>query len=162
MQAEQVPSPEFIALKCNDAQLFHAFPLSHRILIYLTAALDKDSYSGENLEKHFPILKVLMDPTFSKVPSVKMQWYLLTSLESICANCLPELTDKFMFFLLHLYNSDLLDEDVIREWNENTRSEFTLEDVPDEVLVQVRKGAKRFIDHLDAEADDEDGTTFRE
>ncbi|KAG6540839.1 hypothetical protein Mapa_017817 [Marchantia paleacea] len=98
--------------------------------------------SKEVKEKKLYLAKVATDEA--------SQLLLLSTLETFCAPCTPEVGKEIAFILKVLYDEDILEEDQILEW-------FDSNDGINPKSAHVRKLAQPFVAWLrDAEADEEE------
>jgi translation initiation factor 5 len=88
------------------------------------------------------------------------QRHIISAFEWLCGSRFPSLLRYFPAFLKHLYEEDLVEEEVFLSWNADyPRNEFSVDEslLSDEILEELRSKASPFITWLqEAEEDEED------
>jgi eIF4-gamma/eIF5/eIF2-epsilon len=86
---------------------------------------------------------------------------LIAALEVLCVNK----TKNFPVMLKQFYDEDVLSEEVILEWADDGRSEYTSSKVDEEVRAMLRAEAEpvvAWLQEADSDDDDEDGEDSEE
>ncbi|KAG8213289.1 domain found in IF2B/IF5-domain-containing protein [Butyriboletus roseoflavus] len=107
------------------------------------------------VEKKHKTLLVLVQALFTKdvmVTSEKHQKSLLGGIERLVGLTYPELTPAVPKILMALYQNDILDEDVVRQWGTHVSKKY----VDKETSKKVRKASEPFLKWLEEADDDSD------
>ena len=140
----------------NDAEKTAAYLISDGLgieskglgLVFLLEALfDED-------EAVPPQIKAKKDYLAAACPDADSQRALLCAFERYVTETATSGFKAFSLILNQLYEFDLIEEDVIKAWNEDVSAAASV-DVESKVSQAVRKQAAKFIEWLD-ESDDED------
>lgn len=86
------------------------------------------------------------------VTSEKHQKSLLGGMERLVGLAYPELTPAVPKILMALYQNDILDEDVVRQWGTHVSKKY----VDKETSKKVRKASEPFLKWLEEADDDSD------
>jgi len=117
------------------------------VLFLLEAVFDED-------EAIPPQIKAKKDYLSAACPDAALQRALLCAFERYVTETATSGFKAFSLILNQLYEFDLIEEDVIKAWNEDVDAASCI-DVEPKVAQAVRKQAAKFIDWLD-ESEDED------
>jgi translation initiation factor 5 len=117
------------------------------LLFLLEAVFDED-------EAIPPQIKAKKDYLSAACPDTALQRALLCAFERYVTETATSGFKAFSLILSQLYELDLIEEDVIKAWNEDVAAASCI-DVEPKVAQAVRKQATKFIDWLD-ESEDED------
>jgi len=144
-------SPEDLIEELRTAQTFSAFPIQYRIHLYVASAFQGKSSLAENDVKECgPVLKLL-----SK--DIENQRHIIGAFELLCVR-IPSLKPFFPVILKHLYDEDLVEEEVFLLWaNQGFSEEFSPPGVSEEVVDDLIMRSKPFLTWLlEAEEDGSD------
>ena len=150
------PNASITAL-CDELraiQTFNALSPADRIIIYIGTVFTEAAITENQVSKHKEILAALS-------PTPLQQRHLIASMEWFCGTKYPKLLKFFPVILKHLYDEDLVDEEVLLEWaSDYTRNDFSSEQslITLETLEQLKAAARPFITWLQqAEEEGDDG-----
>lgn len=146
--------PESVLLdELRSIQTFAALRPADRIIIYLGAVFNEKAVAAKQITTHKSVLAAL-------APTAIQQRHLIAAFEWFCGRKYPQLMQYFPVVLKHIFDEELVEEDVFFEWAADlTRNEFTAEFsmIDIDTLEQLKTSAGPFITWLqEAEEEGED------
>jgi len=135
---------DIIELVTNQ-QMASALKTHDKVQILARAAFTSHFFKNKEIGKYAPVFAKLANG--NKIT----QRHLISALEFICM----EKPKNFPVMIKQLYDEDALDEEVILEWAEDGRSDYTYDAVNEETRASLRGEAEPVIVWLQ-EADSED------
>lgn len=143
-----------ITEELRSIQTFNALSPADRIIIFLGSVFTETSITDNTISHQKEILSAL-------APTPIQQRHLISACEWFCGTKYPKLLKFFPVILKHIYDEELVEEDILLEWAADyTRNDFTSEQslISMEVLEQLKAAARPFITWLqEAEEDDDEG-----
>jgi translation initiation factor 5 len=131
----------------TNQQMASALKAHDKIQIFIRAAITPHFFKNKEIEKYSPVALKLTSG--NKI----IQRHLIASLELIC-------TDKpknFAVMIKQFYDEDVLEEEVILEWADEGRTEYTLASVDEEARAALRGEAEPVVNWLqEADSDGEE------
>lgn len=147
------PSITEIIEEVEMQQTYSALPVSHRLSVFFHAAFDADILN--QIEKYGPVLEHF-------VKSVEDQYQLISLAEHFCGVKCVALATSFPVILKVIYDLDILTEDVIIHYAENTATIRTtylsseLSSDQAEALLQSLAPFLEWLKNAEEESDDEE------
>eukprot|EP01041_Mallomonas_annulata_P009183 gene9183-19043_t len=136
-----------------SVQTCNGLPAADRVLIFLGAVFTETSLTDNSIEKYKDILSALAS-------SQIQQRQLIAGCEWFCGTKYPKLIKMFPIMLKHLYDNELVEEDVLLEWAADySKNDYTVEQslINLDTLEQLKVAAQPFITWLqEAEEEGED------
>lgn len=140
-------SPDDLLELVTNQQMASALKAHDKIQIFVRAAITPLFFKNKDIEKYAPVMTKISNG--NKI----IQRHLIASLEFICL----DKPKNFPVMIKQLYDEDALDEEIILEWAEDGRSEYTLEAVDEETRAALRGEAEPVVVWLqEADSDDEE------
>jgi translation initiation factor 5 len=130
----------------TNQQMASALKAHDKIQIFIRAAISPQFFKNKEIEKYSPVATKLASG--NKI----IQRHLISSLELIC-------TDKpknFAVMIKQFYDEDVLEEEVILEWADEGRTEYTLAAVDEEARAALRGEAEPVVNWLQEADSDSD------
>eukprot|EP01041_Mallomonas_annulata_P008502 gene8502-17534_t len=135
-----------------SVQTCNGLPAADRVLIFLGAVFTETSLTDNSIEKYKDILSAL---TSSQI----QQRQLIAGCEWFCGTKYPKLIKMFPIMLKHLYDNELVEEDVLLEWAADySKNDYTVEQslINLDTLEQLKVAAQPFITWLQQAEEEED------
>lgn len=139
----------------RDIQTFAALRPADRMIIYIGAVFTESAATSNETNMHIDTLQAL---TSEKI----QQRHFIGALEWFCGTHMKTSLKKYFPVLLkHAYDADLLDEDIILQWSQDSIQNQHCADrsmIDYDTLEELRESAKPFIIWLqeaDEESDDD-------
>ena len=137
----------------RDIQTFAALRPADRMIIYIGTVFTESAATSNETNIHINTLQVLISEKIQ-------QRHFIGALEWFCGiHMKTSLKKYFPVLLKHAYDADLLDEDVILQWSQDSIQNQHCADrsmIDYDTLEELRESAKPFITWLQ-EADEESG-----
>lgn len=136
-----------IAETVTNQQMASALKAHEKMQIFIRAAITPQFFKNKEIEKYAPVAEQIANG--NKI----IQRHLIAALELIC----KDKPKNFPVMIKQFYDEDVLEEDVILEWADDGRSEFTLPAVDEEIRSTLRIEAEPVVVWLqEADSEDED------
>lgn len=139
-------SPREIAELVTNQQMASALKSNCKVNIFVQAAFTPNFFKNKEVEKYAKAIVAITNE--NKI----MERHLIGALESHCM----KKAKNFPVFIKQLYDEDALSEEIILEWADEGRSEYTLDAVDEETRAVLRGEAEPVIVWLQDEDSDEE------
>jgi len=131
----------------TNQQMASALKAHDKMQIFIRASISPQFFKNKEIEKYSPVASKLVGG------NKLIQRHLIASLELICV----EKPKNFPVMIKQFYDEDVLEEEIILEWADDGRSEYTLAAVDEETRAALRGEAEPVVNWLlEADSDDDE------
>mmetsp|Transcript_18176 Transcript_18176/g.24236 ORF Transcript_18176/g.24236 Transcript_18176/m.24236 type:complete len:171 (+) Transcript_18176:1213-1725(+) len=129
-----------------NQQMASALKSYDKVHIFVQSAITINFFKEKQVEKYAPAISKITQS------NPMMERHLIAALEAVCV----EKPKNFPVLIKQLYDEDALEEEVILQWAEEGRNEYTLDAVDEDSRAALRGEAEPLVIWLQEEEDSSD------